>query len=138
MNLTYKQEQFCKNIVSGLNGTDSYIKAYNCKSKSAANIESTKLLKRDDITAYITELKKPLQNLYQNQIISDRKKQIDFINERIEICKTNNDEQSIIRYTDMLNKILALYKDTEQPSEQQNNINNIDTDTLKKLTAVKQ
>lgn len=134
MGLTFKQMEFSKNIVAGLTDQQSYMQAYNCKSKNAASIEAMKLLKRDDIQAYIAELRKPIETLYQSKIITERQKQIDYIKSRIALCEKTNDEQSIIRYTDMLNKILALYKDTEQDQQQQNTLNNIDIDTLKKLT----
>ena len=134
--LTNKQENFCQNIVKGMNGTESYLSAYDCNNKNVANVESTKLLKRDDITQRIQELYKPISNHNQNMVISARQKQIDFINERIEICKAKEDEQSIIRYTDMLNKINALYKETEQETKTENSVNTLDTNTLLKLSGV--
>ena len=36
---------------------------------------------------------------------------------------------------DMLNKIYALYKDTEQEQKQDNTISNLDINTLKRLTS---
>ena len=131
--LTMKQERFCENIVKGLNGIDSYMDAYDCKSRHAANVESTKLLKRDDITERIKELNKPILNIVQNTAISARQKQIDFIQSRIDHCLAVNDEQSIIRYTDMLSKIHGLYKDSEQPQQTENNISNMTNETLLKL-----
>ena len=112
----------------------SYITAYDCQSESAASVESTKLLKRDDITERITEIRKPIVNLIQNKQISERQQQIDFIKSRIQECIKKDDEQSLIRWNDQLNKILALYKDTEQPEQPQNNVTKLDTDTLLKLT----
>lgn len=133
MALTMKQERFCENIIKGLNGIDSYMDAYDCKSKHAANVESTKLLKRDDITERIKELNRPILNLVENTAISARQKQIDFIQSRIDHCLAVDDEQSIIRYTDMLSKIHGLYKDNEQPQQKENNITELDTNTLLKL-----
>jgi hypothetical protein len=134
--LTPKQEKFCQCIVSGKDGITSYMTAYNCTSKHAASIESTKLLKRDDITERIAEISKPVINLVQNTTISARQRQIDEILERISICKQKDDETSIIRYMDMLNKIYALYKDSETEQKQDNSINNLDMNTLKKLSGV--
>ena len=133
--LTPKQEKFCQCIVSGMSGKDSYITAYNTKaSDQTIYTESLKLLKRDDITARIKELRIPIENHQQNIAINERQKQINFILERIELCKQKDDEQSIIRYTDMLNKLLQLYKDTEQEQTQDNSIKNMDTATLIKLS----
>lgn len=134
--LTAKQEQFCKNIVSGMDNRTAYMNAYDCKSESSASIESTKLLKRDDITARIKTLNKPIINYFENTTISERKKQIDFIQERIQACLDKDDEQSVIRYTEMLNKIFSLYKDAETEQKQSSTVTKIDTDTLKRLTAV--
>lgn len=132
--LTHKQEQFCKCIVSGLGASESYMTAYDCKSTSAARIEATKLLKRDDITEYIQALKKPIINAFENSNINARQQQIDFILERIEICKEKQDEQSIIRYTDMLNKIYGTYKEDTNDQKNDNTLSNIDTSTLLKLS----
>lgn len=134
--LTGKQKEFCRCIVSGMTGIDSYMTAYNSNNKNVANVESVKLLKRDDITSYIKKLNQPIINHMENTIISERKKQIDFINSRIELCKQKDDEQSIIRYTDMLNKILALYKESETEHKTESSVNNLDTDTLKRLSNI--
>lgn len=136
MALTQKQEKFCQNIVSGMTGIDSYMAAYDCNSKGAANVESTKLMKRDDITERIAELNRPILNLFQNKAISERQKQIDYIHSRIAICESNNDEASIIRYTDMLNKLFNLYKETEQTSDKENNIDSLDISALQKLSGI--
>lgn len=133
MALTMKQERFCENIVKGLNGIDSYMNAYDCKSKHAANVESTKLLKRDDITERIKELNKPILNMVQNTAINARDTQIKAIRDRIAVCIAKEDENSLIRYYDMLNKIYALYKESEQPQQKENNVSDLNTDTLLKL-----
>lgn len=136
MALTPKQEKFCQNIASGKDGITSYMSAYNCTSKHAANIESTKLMKRDDITERIAEIRKPIINMVQNKVISEREKQIKEIQKRIEICKQKEDEQSLIRYYDMLNKIYALYKETEQEQKPESTVNNLDVSLLKRLSGV--
>jgi phage terminase small subunit len=136
MDLTPKQNKFCEYIVSGLSGKDSYLKAYNCKSEKAACIESTKLLKRDDITARITELRKPIVNLAQNTAINERQQQIDFIKSRIQECIKKDDEQSLIRWNEQLNKIYALYKETETTEKQESTVNNLDAATLRKLSGI--
>lgn len=135
MALTPKQEKFCQCIVSGMSGKDSYLTAYDSNGNDkTVNRESQKLLMRDDITERITELRKPLINHAQNTALNARQQQIDFINERIAICKAKDDEQSIIRYTDMLNKINALYKDNEPDQKPESVVNGLDMDILKKLS----
>lgn len=134
MALTIKQDNFCAHIANGKNGIESYMLAYDCNSRTAANVESTKLLKRDDITARVNELRKPILNLYQNKAISEREKQIEEIQQRIAICKAKEDEQSLIRYYDMLNKIYSLYRENETETKTDNILDNVNSDMLKRLT----
>lgn len=133
MALTIKQDNFCNYIAMGKEQRESYMLAYNCQSEQAASVESTKLLKRDDITERIKELRKPIINLQQNKIISERERQIKEIQERISICKQKEDEQSLIRYYDMLNKIYALYKDNETEQKTDNKLETLDSNALQKL-----
>lgn len=136
MTLTPKQEKFCQNIASGKDGIASYMDAYDCNSRSAANTESVKLMKRDDITARIAEIRKPVINLIQNKQISERQQRIDFILERIRICEEKEDEQSLIRWNDQLCKIYALYKEAEQEQKPESSVNNLDINALKRLSGV--
>ena len=132
--LTEKQEKFCRNIVSGMNNKEAYQGAYNCQSDNAAWIESTKLLQRDDIQEKIKTLRKPIELAVQAKVLSARETQIQFIQSRIDACLAKDDEQSVIRYTDMLNKINALYKESEQQEKSESSVNNLDLNTLKKLS----
>ena len=135
MRLTPKQEHFCRLIVAGKDGKEAYTTAYDTKANDRVREnEARKLLMRDDITERIAEMNKPLVNHAQNTAISNRKQQIEFIQERIKICREKEDEQSIIRYTDMLNKLYNLYKEDNTPDTQENTVNNLDINTLKKLS----
>lgn len=134
--LTPKQEHFCRCIVSGMDGKTSYLTAYNGNSKRTAEIESVKLMKRDDITERIAELNKPVINLAQNTAISARKQQIDYIQSRIKLCEKQGDENSIIRYTDMLNKLYSLYKEEANTDNKENKLSDLDTNTLHKIANI--
>lgn len=134
--LSPKQEKFCQCIASGMTGKESYLDAYNSESEAAAWVESNKLLLREDIQERIKELRKPVEEAVQLKAISAKDAQIQFIMERIQICKANDDEQSIIRYTDMLNKLHGLYKESSTEQAQDNNLANVDMDTLQKLVAL--
>ena len=135
MALTPKQEKFCQNIVSGMSGKDSYISAYDTKGHAnTAYVEANKLLLREDIQKRIFTLRKPLEQAAQLKTLSARDKQIQEIEERILICKDREDEQSLIRYYDMLNKIYALYKETEQEQKQESTVSTLDVNTLKRLS----
>lgn len=137
MALTPKQEKFCQNIVSGMSGKDSYISAYDFNGKaSTAYEEASRLMLREDIQKRIFTLRKPQEQAAQIEGFNARKQQIEAIQERIELCKKKDDEQSLIRYYDMLNKIYALYKETETEQKTDSSVNNLDISVLKRLSGV--
>jgi phage terminase small subunit len=137
MALTPKQEKFCQNIVSGMSGKDSYLSAYDTKcSEQVAYNEASKLLLREDIQKRIFDIRKPLEQAAQIKALNAREQQIKAIQERIELCKKKDDEQSLIRYYDMLNKIYALYKETETEVKPESTVNNLDINVLKRLSGV--
>jgi hypothetical protein len=127
-------EKFCEYIVSGMSGKDAYITAYQNKSNdNTAYKESMKLLQRDDVSERIKEMRKPLELHAQTVSITERQKHIDFIKERIELCKQKDDEQSIIRYMIELAKIGGYYKETDKEENAENAIQQLDTNTLLRL-----
>lgn len=134
MALTPKQEKFCQCIVSGMSGKDSYLSAYNCDSDNAAMVESTKLLKRDDITERLKELRKPIENLVATQAITEREKKKAIIWQRIEHCMAMDDDSSVARYMDILNKMDAEYININRNiNDNDNNIQELDTEKLLRL-----
>lgn len=134
MGLTPKQEKFCQCVAGGMTYKDAYNAAYDTNgSDRAALNEGSKLALREDIQARISTLLLPVQKAVQTESLNARQKQIDFILERIAICKEKDDEQSIIRYTDMLNKLYNLYKDSEQEQNKPNTLNKIDSNALKRI-----
>lgn len=133
MSLTKKQEDFCKGIVSGLNGREAYQAVYKSNSDNAAYIEACKLLKRDDIKTYIQTLKEPIETRYQASIMSerDRKKQIlwDIITSQDE--KTENK----LRAIDILNKMDLDYIE-QQITESKDILPDLNTEQLTDLLKV--
>ena len=137
MALTPKQEHFCRLVASGKDYTTAYLTAYDWNgSNSGAAVEAIKLVNREDIQEKLKALMKPQEIAIQRDSINARQKQIDFIQSRIEHCLTTGDEQSIIRYTDMLNKAFSLYKDNEQTADKEDNVNNLDISVLQRITSV--
>jgi hypothetical protein len=137
MALTPKQEHFCRLVASGKDYTTAYLTAYDWNgSNNGAAVEAIKLVNREDIQEKLKALMKPQELAVQRDSINARQKQIDFIQSRIDHCLKENDEQSIIRYTDMLNKVYALYKETEQDVKPESNVNNLDISVLKRLSGV--
>lgn len=120
-----------------MSGKDSYYAAYNakCKEQVAYN-EASKLLLKPEIQERIRDINKPLEEAYQSTSLSNRQNQIDFIKSRIELCKTKEDEQSIIRYTDMLNKLYGLYNEELKLDKKDSEVVKLDTNTLHKLVSI--
>lgn len=135
MSLTPKQEKFCQCIVSGMSGKDSYMTAYNCNSDRVALNESNVLLKRDDITERIQEIRKPVLNHAINTAISETERIKRILWEEIENARTQQDHAAIARYTDQLNKLNNAYKDNTIVENDNDNITNIDTSKLLKLVS---
>lgn len=135
MTLTPKQENFCRLVASGKDYVTAYLTAYNWNGgKAGATNEAMILANKPEIQNKIQALLKPLEIEIQKENKNARDKQIDEILKRIEVCKQKEDETSLIRYYDMLNKIYALYKDTDEPAKKETNVINLSTEALKKLT----
>ena len=134
MSLTPKQEKFCRCIVSGMSGKDSYMECYDTNNARIAINESNVLLKRNDITERIKELSIPLQNHAINTAISEREKKKAIIWERIQYCMDNGNDNAVARYMDILNKMDSEYLNININKEENNTpLDNIDAETLKRL-----
>jgi hypothetical protein len=134
MALTQKQELFCREVVSGKSYKDAYITAYNTSGKDTTiRTESAKLALREDIQERIKALSKPLQVASQIEGLNKKEERIKYIQDRIKLCEERQDESSILRYVDMLNKIDNLYKEVEDNKENDNSLTNLDTSILAKI-----
>lgn len=128
--LTEKQKSFCREYVrnSG-NGTQAYLSAYDSNSETAASIEASKLLRRDDITAYIATLNRPMENRVQNEREKKRNILWDFIND------TTKADSDRLRAMDILCKIDQEFVNINRNiNDNKPDITNLDTNTLKLLT----
>lgn len=131
MALTEKQKKFCREYISnGGNGTDAYLNSYNTKSKTTAMNESSLLLKRKDINEYLKTLSIPLEN----KAISEREKVKNILWERLQLAIDRDDDTSIIKYTDQINRMNAEYINVNRNiTEDNTNITDLDTGTLLQL-----
>lgn len=126
--LTEKQKNFCREYVNNKgNGIEAYLFAYDSNSKTAASIESSKLLRRDDITEYIAALNKPLENRIQNE----REKKRTWLWSMID--NPNVSESDRLRAMDILNKMDSEYINITRNEEVKTDISTLDIDTLTKL-----
>lgn len=138
LELTSKQDAFCRNVVAGMSNKDAYIAAYQNKSNDyTAQKEATKLLARDDIQKRIKELNKPLEIQAQSTALSEREKKRSIIWDRIESCILSGDDAAIARYMDILNKMDSEYININRNiDENKTEINTLDTETLTALAGI--
>ena len=135
MALTEKQKAFCRNIVSGMTNKEAYQAAYNCDSDNAAWIESTKLLKREDIAEEIKTLRKAIELKAQTDALTERERKRSILWGFI----TNPavDDNNKLRAMDLLNKMDAEYININHNIEdKKTDISHIDLDKLKQLAGV--
>lgn len=133
--LTQKQMAFCEEYLkNGGNGTEAYLAAYDSNSRTAANIEASKLMQREDIQEYLMKLRKPIEKAVKRKIINEREYKKKLIQERIDECVARGDDAAIARYLEIWNKMDGEYVNiTKDISEQQCEITNLDTKTLLEL-----
>jgi len=137
MALTPKQEYFARLVASGKDYTTAYLTAYDWNgSKAGAANEALILANKAEVQDKIRTLVKPLEIAAQKDNITARQKQIAQIEERLELCKQRDDETNVRYYLDMLNKIYALYKETDNEQKQENTLSDLDISALKRLTGV--
>lgn len=128
--LTQKQMNFCNEYVKCGSPLDAYLATYKTENRNVASVEANRLLNKADVQEYINELMKPIE--CDAQI--NKQKQIQFIKDRILVCINNNDESSVIKYTDMLNKIYGYYKENVSDNKETNKLlDSINIDKAKAL-----
>lgn len=135
MPLTPKQEKFCQCVVAGMAYKDAYLASYDWNgSEAAAYQEATRLALREDIQARIASLQKPITDAIQTQALNETQRIKQILWDEIENARKQQDHAAIARYTDQLNKLNNAYKDASIPQDNTSDLNNIDTNTLHKLT----
>ena len=135
--LTEKQRNFCQEYIKNNgDGRNAYLAAYDSNSPQSAGIEATRLLKRDDIQAYLTKLRKPIEKAVVRKMVNERETKKNLIQERIAVCIERDDDAAIARYLDIWNKLDGDYININKDITDHNTeIINLDTETLKTLAA---
>ncbi len=135
MALTPRMMDFCDEYLkNGGNATDAYIATYNWSgSRPGAQVESSRLLARDDIQAYIVKLRKPVEKAVKRKIINEREYKKKLIQERIEECIERGDDAAIARYLEIWNKMDGEYLNVSKTDDGDSAINDLDTTTLLQL-----
>lgn len=132
--LTEKQRRFCTEYIRLGNGTEAYLSAYNSNSRTAASIEASRLLDRDDIQEYLKKLRRPLEKAVIRKMVNERDTKKNLIQERIAVCIERDDDAAIARYLDIWNKLDGDYININKDiTDRGTEIINLDTETLKTL-----
>lgn len=132
--VTPKEEAFCRAVVLGKPLDIAYKEAYNTQQTGQMLFNSAvQVHKRKQVQERIAELEKPIIESFALSVEAARTQQIAFIKERIEVCRQKEDEQSIIRYTDMLNKIHGIYREQTSDQAEPNKLESIDADALARI-----
>ena len=133
--LTQKMKNFAQAYVRYGNGTKAYMEAYDTEKDNVARIESSKLLKRDDVTAYIEEISRPTINKINNE----REKKRNILWKGIERCIAKEDETGAARYMDILNKMDSEYVNINRNiDDSEKQLASLDTEQLKALLEQKE
>lgn len=134
MALTPKMIRFCEEYLRCDNATDAYIAAYNWKGgKAGAQVESSRLLAREDIQAQMLRLRKPVEKAIKRKIANEREYKKNLIQERINECIERGDDAAIARYLEIWNKMDGEYLNGGKVEDDDNGINDLDTATLLQL-----
>ena len=133
--LTPKQEKFCQNVVSGMTGKDAYIDAYDTKgSPETVYTEVTRLFGRDDIQARMKALREPIVEAIQGEALSERDRIKNILWERLQKAIEREDDATIVKYTDQINRMNAEYININRNIEDKSaEIDQLDADTLRRL-----
>lgn len=103
--LTPKQEKFCKNIaIEGMNYSDAYRYAYDCKGMSAKSVNEKASLLKDNV-----KIKSRLNELYE-QIDSPKIMTAKARAEKLTgLAEMSDDPNVIMKAIDLLNKMTGEY-----------------------------
>ena len=132
--LTVKQMNFCQEYIKCGNATEAYMTAYDSTSRKSAQIESSRMLDRDDIQEYLVKLRKPVEKAVKRKIINEREYKKKLIQERIDQCVERGDDAAIARYLEIWNKMDGEYVNINKDiTDHDSEIKQLDTATLLQL-----
>jgi phage terminase small subunit len=133
--LTEKMKNFCREYVgNGGKAGEAYMAAYDSQSPVSANVESTKLLRREDIQGYIADLRKPLEIVAITTALTEREQKRQVLWDIINNAESNADK---CRAMDILNKMDNEYININRNIEDNSAlISDLDDEVLRKLSGV--
>lgn len=128
-------KNFCREYVgNGGKAGEAYMAAYDSNSPVSANVESTKLLKREDVQNYLAELRKPMEVAAITTALTEREQKRQVLWDIINTAESNADK---CRAMDILNKMDNEYININRNIEENSTIiADLDDETLRKLTGI--
>lgn len=135
--LTEKEFKFCNAVAQGYNQYEAYVMAYNPKTDNRASIDTMacRLAKKDYIQEKINSLTHATETALGLELANDKNKRITFIWERINACLAKNDENNVVKYIDMLNKLAGDYKNINVNENDIKPLSTMSNEDLNKLIA---
>lgn len=136
MALTEKQLKFVEYLAMGMSQKDAYCRAYDTKTKNQNTlaVNACKVANNPEVKAYLELVKESKQNVLAVMATKDQANIRTLINQRIEHCIKNNDENNVVKYIDMLSKLNGDYININRNvSDESKALQNLSTDELKRL-----
>lgn len=135
--LTDKERIFALAVADGHTQYDAYKLAYNTKTDNRNTIDSNAsvIANKPEVKSFIEAVRREKEEALKYADINDKRRRIELIWERIEVCREKGDDAAIARYTEQLAKLNGDYihitKDLSENN--QSEIQNLSTDELKAI-----
>ena len=128
--LTQKMKNFCYAYARTSSATEAYLEAYDTTNVAIATQEGSRLLQRDDVTAFLKEINKPTIN----SIVNEREKKRKLLWKAILRCEAKEDEAGMARFMDILNKMDSEYVNINRNiDDNSEKLSGLDIDQLKAI-----
>lgn len=135
--LTDKEAKFCNAMAQGYTQYESYIMAYDPQTNNRASIDvmASRLAKKEYIQEKIHSLVNAQETALGLELANDKNKRITLIWDRINACLSKNDENNVVKYIDMLNKLAGDYKNINVNENDVKPLSTMSNEDLNKLIA---
>lgn len=134
--LTDKERIFALAVADGHTQYSAYRLAYNSNTDNRNTVDSNAsvIANKPEVREYIERVRKEKEEAFKYADINDKRRRIELIWERIEVCREKGDDAAIARYTEQLAKLAGDYVNINKDiTEEKNPVKTLNTEDLKKL-----
>ena len=134
--LTDKERIFALAVADGHTQYSAYRLAYNSNTDNRNTVDSNAsvIANKPEVREYIERVRKEKEEAFKYADINDKRRRIELIWERIEVCREKGDDAAIARYTEQLAKLAGDYVNINKDiTEEMNPVKTLNTEDLKKL-----